>query len=61
MANMSYCRFENTYLDLKDCYKAMRNGTDDLSENEKEFHNQMLELCKKIVNDFGENEQEDNE
>ena len=23
MANMSYCRFENTYGDLQDCYDAL--------------------------------------
>lgn len=26
MANMSYCRFHNTRLDLEDCIEALRNG-----------------------------------
>ena len=30
MSNMSYCQFENTYPDLKDCYEDM--DRDDLSE-----------------------------
>ena len=25
MANMSYCRFHNTQLDLEDCIEAIRN------------------------------------
>jgi len=54
MANMTYCRFENTYLDLKDCYKAMRNETEDLSQTEKLYFENLLELCKKIVNEFAE-------
>ena len=31
MANMSYCRFENTARDLRDCVQAIENGehTDD--------------------------------
>ena len=37
MANMSYCRFENTARDLRDCVQAIENGehTDDLSSYEK--------------------------
>ena len=26
MGNMSYCRFENTARDLKDCVQAINNG-----------------------------------
>lgn len=30
MANMSYCRFQNTVTDLRDCYEAL--GEKDISE-----------------------------
>lgn len=33
MANMSYCRFRNTKIDLEDCIDALRNK-EDLSEDE---------------------------
>ncbi len=26
MGNMSYCRFENTYGDLRDCYDALQDA-----------------------------------
>ena len=33
MANMSYCRFQNTYLDLLDCANNLNDK--DLSDSEK--------------------------
>ena len=34
---MSYCRFENTARDLRDCVNAIRNGeTDELNDYEVE-------------------------
>lgn len=33
MANMSYCRFENTFSDLEDCRDALDRG-DSLSKRE---------------------------
>lgn len=33
MANMSYCRFHNTEMDMADCIKALENGKS-LSESE---------------------------
>lgn len=33
MANMSYCRFNNTRIDLEDCLEALRDGAT-LSEDE---------------------------
>jgi hypothetical protein len=36
MPNMSYCRFENTYFDLDDCYTALYyESWDELSETER--------------------------
>lgn len=52
MANMSYCRFENTARDLRDCVNAIHNGeTDELNEYELEGLTDILELCKEIVED----------
>ena len=55
MANMSYCRFENTYRDLLDCYD---NINDDLSKSEHNYRNQLLDLCREILNDYEGNEME---
>ena len=35
MGNMSYCRFENTYRDLMDCWENYEDSQDELSESEK--------------------------
>lgn len=57
MANMSYCRFENTYPDLRDCYDAM--GDDDLSPSEAKNRKWIIELAKDIVNEYGDEEYDD--
>jgi hypothetical protein len=49
MSNMSYCRFENTLRDLKDCYRNMANPE---SEDEKTFRKLLVELCKKIADNY---------
>ncbi len=49
MGNMSYCRFENTYNDLVDCYENMDN---DLSESEEKYRKRIIELCKNITSEF---------
>jgi hypothetical protein len=49
MANMSYCRFQNTLSDLRDCYNNM--GDDDLSQSEFYARKQMIELCKSIADE----------
>ncbi len=51
MANMSYCRFENTLADLRDCYDNMDDP--DLSEKEKVALARMLKLCHEIDEDYG--------
>ena len=48
MANMSYCRFENTLRDLRDCYHNM--DSDDLSQSEFYARKQMIEMCANIAN-----------
>jgi len=52
MSNMSYCRFENTARDLRDCVDAIRNGeTDELNKYELEGLQEILDLANTIVND----------
>lgn len=57
MANMSYCRFENTYRDLRDCFRDM-SETDfyELSETEQEYRNKIVVMCKEIAEQFEEEE-----
>lgn len=50
MGNMSYCRFENTARDLRDCLEAIENESlDDLSSSEKRGLMQLLEDCETIT------------
>jgi hypothetical protein len=50
MGNMSYCRFENTARDLKDCVNAIQNGeTEDLSSYEIQGLNRLLDYAETIV------------
>lgn len=64
MANMSYCRFENTATDLSDCVDTMRDmGMDDdglwnesteegetvLNEYEQAAVKRMAKLCEKFL------------
>ena len=49
MGNMSYCRFENTSRDLRDCLDAIENEEiDDLSSYEKDGLESLLEYCEAI-------------
>jgi hypothetical protein len=50
MANMSYCRFQNTLQDLSDCYENMDD--EDLSAEEKRARKALLVLCERIVDDY---------
>ena len=46
MANMSYCRFENTLLDLADCFD---HWDDTVSEGEEKARERLVRLCLDIV------------
>lgn len=48
MSNMSYCRFENTLNDLRDCYEHLHN---DLSDSETIARDELYELCAKICDE----------
>lgn len=50
MANMGYCRFQNTYRDLKDCADHI---DDDVSEDEEKFRKWLIDLCRGICEDAG--------
>lgn len=56
MANMSYCRFENTNHDLRDCVGAMEEAYDmeelDLSKTELSAMKNMRWLCEKFIEEF---------
>ncbi len=58
MSNMSYCRFENTLRDLLDCQEHFDD--EDLSPREKLERDQMLEICKEIVEAHEEELEEGN-
>lgn len=55
MPNMSYCRFENTFYDLQDCYENMDS---DLSETEKKYKQRLIDLCQQIVADYTDSDDE---
>ena len=51
MANMSYCRFENTTKDMQDCLYAIEEGdTRELSRYEASALREFLNLAEMIQN-----------
>lgn len=62
--NMSYCRFENTYNGLKDCYSALMDGAleeEASSEYEEWSKINLIKLCKTIADEFGNQEEDQND
>tara|TARA_R110000772_G_scaffold75229_1_gene163370 strand:+ start:848 stop:1063 length:216 start_codon:yes stop_codon:yes gene_type:complete len=62
MANMSYCRFENTLADLRDCEEALGNINDEVTEMssyEKDALIELIELCKTITDNWDMEEVQD--
>jgi len=58
MANMSYCRFENTARDLQDCVSAIENGNVyDFNEYELNGFEKLIRLAEEIVDMNDETEQ----
>jgi hypothetical protein len=51
MANMSYCRFENTYRDLYDCYNNINNQ---LSDSEHKYREKIVAMCQSIIDEYDE-------
>ena len=55
MANMSYCRFENTNSDLADCVKALEGviyDQEEISKREWLFARSMKEWCERYLEVF---------
>lgn len=48
MSNMSYCRFQNTLKDLRDCANHL---SDLLDRDEHEAREALVKLCQDIVED----------
>lgn len=57
MSNMSYCRFENTLRDLRDCDQYLDD--EDLSESEFKARIKLIKLCKSIAESFDDEELSD--
>jgi inorganic pyrophosphatase/exopolyphosphatase len=59
MSNMSYCRFENTASDLRDCRRALerllrgeaedRGGTITLSQHELPAAKDLIKQCRRVM------------
>lgn len=45
---MSYCRFQNTLIDFRDCIEAIESGSD-LSDDEAEAANELAALAARLV------------
>ncbi len=55
MSNMSYCRFQNTLADLRECYTAMEDEREeDWSEDERTAFRKLVTICRRIGEDFSE-------
>lgn len=58
MSNMSYCRMENTFHDLMDCYEGWQDAE---SESELKYRDKILRLAKDIVEEYGDNNSSEGE
>ena len=52
MANMSYCRFQNTLGDLEDCFENI-DDIQNMSDEEKEAREQLIDICCDIAIENG--------
>lgn len=62
MANMSYCRFENTKSDLADCVNALERiayDNESISEREWKYAKRMRDLCEQFVEEFDDIDEEE--
>ena len=51
MPNMSYCRFENTLSDLRDCHDNIED--EPVNFFEKRARVELIKLCVRIADDYG--------
>lgn len=57
MPNMSYCRFQNTEGDLRDCLEGLEDvdgDLDGLSPEEKRAAKRLIKLCQRIAESYGD-------
>jgi hypothetical protein len=60
--NLSYCRFENTLSDLRDCREALFDkGLQGLSSEERDAAFALIKVCGDIFEGFEEEKPEDYE
>ncbi len=55
MANMSYCRFQNTLHDLRDCQNALDDGVleeGSLDEEEASAARRLINVCQEITEEY---------
>jgi len=56
MPNMSYCRFENTLRDLRDCYEFLHNSNsedfEEMSATEFNAMVRLVDLCGEIYHEI---------
>lgn len=63
MGNMSYCRFNNTVLDLQDCQEVLSENFNGLVNEEDDCENsisyterqkavQLIEMCREIAEEW---------
>lgn len=58
MSNMSYCRFQNTLKDLRDCRDRLselfdyESGLQSLSKEEHRAARHLIGMCREIADDF---------
>jgi hypothetical protein len=53
MSNMSYCRFENTEKDLRDCFESLANTPpDQLSEREGMAYDEIVAIMKEWLCEY---------
>lgn len=56
--NMSYCRFQNTVIDLADCMDALQEIDYDptkLSADEEQAARRLIEICQEIGGQYDKN------
>ena len=56
--NMSYCRFQNTVIDLADCLRALEEidfNISELSKDEAEAACRLIKICQEIGEQYGKN------
>lgn len=59
MSNMSYCRFQNTLQDLRDCHENLWDTS--MSREEFQAREALIALCKDIADEIHDDDIEEYE